>query len=122
VVEAAAAIIEENGDARTATKALKVLGENIDRIKAVVTERRKRSENEDFTFTYEEEADPEIFFVPYVWEVVVSVITSGSLEWNKNGIQVFPLLEEVMLSEVHVATDEPSTTVQEYSQDVSDVV
>ena len=43
---------------------------------------------EDFTFTYEEEADPEIFFVPYVWEVIVCAVTAISVEWNKDRIRV----------------------------------
>ena len=52
-----------------------------------------QSPEDDFTFTYEEETDPEIFFVPYVWEVIVCVMTSATMEWDKRRIQVFPLLE-----------------------------
>lgn len=50
---------------------------------------------EEFTFTYEEEADPEIFFLPYVWEVIVCVVTSGTMDWKKDEIRAFALLEEV---------------------------
>lgn len=50
--------------------------------------------NEDFTFTYEEEEDPEIFFVPYIWEIIVCVITSSNIEWNKKCIKVFPMMNQ----------------------------
>ena len=43
---------------------------------------------EDFTFTYEEEADPEIFFVPYVWEVIVCAVTGGAVPWNGTKIEL----------------------------------
>jgi hypothetical protein len=48
----------------------------------------------DFSFTHEEEADPEIFFIPYVWEVVVCVTTVISIEWEKENIMAFELLQE----------------------------
>ena len=121
MIETAARAIEADGDARTAPKALRVLSENMDQIKGVVVDRRKRSEAEDFTFTYEEEADPEIFFVPYVWEIVVCVVTSSSVEWNKHQIQVFPLLDEEPMEENGAAETVP-IPVGEYSKDVSDVV
>ncbi len=47
---------------------------------------------EDFKFTYEEEADPETFFVPYVWDVIVSTVTSNSLEWDRMNIKVFAIM------------------------------
>jgi hypothetical protein len=148
VITAAAAVIEENGDARTAAKALKVLADNMDRIREAVVERRKRPENEDFTFTYEEEADvsppfcscscsclwcfnlcrlrsqPEIFFVPYVWEVIVCVVTSSSVAWDKNRIQVFPLLDDEPLHEIvngDAGVGAPPA-IHAFSNDVSDVV
>lgn len=94
VIKIAAKIIESQFNARTATKALQVLTDNMGQIKDVVAEKKKKgSEKEDFTFTYEEETDPEIFFVPYVWEVIVCTVTASSIEWDKNKIQVFPLLE-----------------------------
>lgn len=71
-----------------------MLRDNIDKLHQAVQERKKAPDNEDFTFTYEEEADPEVFFVPYVWEVVVCAVTSGSIEWHKDQILVFPLLEK----------------------------
>jgi len=51
------------------------------------------TDSEDFAFTYEEEAVPEVFFLPYVWEVLVCAITSGSLEWDKAKISIFQLLK-----------------------------
>jgi hypothetical protein len=48
----------------------------------------------DFSFTHEEEADPEIFFIPYVWEVVVCVTTVISIEWERENIMAFELLQE----------------------------
>lgn len=118
----ATSIIEKDGNARTATKALKALAENIELIQGAVTENRKRADSEDFTFTYEEEADPEIFFAPYVWEVIVCVLTSASIEWHKNNIQVFPLQEE-RVETIDFATDgTPESTIPQFARDVTDVV
>merc|ERR1712087_1083967 len=44
----------------------------------------------DETFIYEEDTDPEIFFVTYVWEVVTKVVTSSFLEWKYDSITLFP--------------------------------
>jgi len=48
----------------------------------------------NLTFTYEEEADPEVFFVPYVWDVIVGSLTTTTMEWRRAFIQVFPLNDE----------------------------
>jgi hypothetical protein len=112
--------IIEDGSARTAPKALKILSDNIAQVRYGVTDERKRAEPEDFTFTYEEEADPEIFFSPYVWEVIVSVLTSASIEWNKNRIQVFPLLDEE--PEEDIESDASEINIPQFARDVSDVV
>ena len=119
VMETASSIIDSKGDARTAPKALKALKEDIDLIHAIVAERRKKADLDETLFTYEEEADPEIFFVPYVWEVTVNVVTSSSIEWEKNRIQVFALLDEEPV--VLIDNGAPAIT-GEYSKDVSDVV
>ncbi len=80
---------------------------------------------EDFTFTYEEESDPEGFFVPYVWEVIVCAITATSIEWDKQNIQVFPLFEQVshgnddIQIDVDIANQNSSN---KYSEDISEVV
>ena len=104
VTTAAVRIIDQDGNnARTAQKALKALSDHMHLILEVVKERSSTGRNNksfehqstenDFTFTYEEEADPEIFFVPYVWEVIVCVMTSATIEWDKSRIKVFSLLE-----------------------------
>lgn len=61
-------------------------------------------------FTYEEEADPEVFFVPYVWDVVVCALTASSIEWQKERIQVFPALpEEDVTADEHLPKEENGT-------------
>lgn len=121
----ASEVIEKGGESRTAAKALKVLSDNMSQIKEAVGDKKKRSDGDGFTFTYEEEADPEIFFVPYVWEVIVCAVTSSSIEWTKSRIQVFPLLDdpEAIDREGLVPhLDEQQPAIQDYSKDVSDVV
>jgi hypothetical protein len=93
VIDAASSVLEL-GNARTATKSLKVLSENIEQIRSVVVERKRQNDGEAFTFTYEEEADPETFFVPYVWEVIVCCATASAIEWTKLEIRVFLLLDD----------------------------
>ena len=113
--------IEKDSNARTATRALKVLSENLQTVRnAVVENNKRRSEPEDFAFTYEEEADPEIFFVPYVWEVIVCVLTSTSIEWNKGQIRVFPLLDEEP-EEEETENGSGEFRIPQFAQDVSDV-
>lgn len=98
-----------------------VLKKNMHQLKEVVSKQTDNTTRDDdsgdFTFTYEEEADPEIFFIPYLWEVVVCVATASSIEWEKNKILAFPLLEE---EEEDDTPDAPPTTG--FSQDVSDLV
>jgi hypothetical protein len=128
VTSAAARIIENDGNARTAPKALKILNDNLQQIQDAVKEstmgRKSEQQPEDFTFSYEEEADPEIFFVPYVWEVIVCVITSASIEWDKNRIRVFPLLD-IEEDETLNDTDDSSqlqSMIPQFARDVTDVV
>jgi hypothetical protein len=94
VTQEASAIIQEEG-ARTASKALNVLEDKIERLQNAAETKRKKEHVDDFTFTYEEEADPEIFFVPYVWETIVCIVTSSAIEWRKDDIRVFGLLDPV---------------------------
>jgi len=67
----------------------------------------------NLTFTYEEEADPEVFFVPYIWDVIVGTLTTTTMEWSRNKIQVFPLNEEAEVefgTPAHSTTDESDVT------------
>jgi len=74
---------------------------------------------EDFKFTYEEEADPETFFLPYTWSVIVCTATSSMLEWDKKNIKVFPIM--------HHAHDPSkkelsSSSTGEFVEDVDEMV
>lgn len=83
---------------------------------------------EDFKFTYEEEGDPETFFVPYIWDVIVSTVTSNTLEWDRMNIQVFPIMHHVDMGDdegsgTGTAADEAvSISRSEFASDVGDVV
>jgi len=121
MIKVADQIIQDDGNARTAAKAHKVLEANMERMLEV----SEGVQEADFTFSYEEEADPETFFVPYIWEIVVCVVSASTIDWDISRIQAFPLLEEEDVSEGK-AFDE-STSMKEdslnnYSKDVSDVV
>jgi len=75
---------------------------------------------EEFTFSYEEEADPEVFFVPYVWDLISSVVTASTIEWRKDEIQAFALLDEV-----EEETNNPSidyTLTDHYSKNADEMV
>ena len=89
---------------------------------AVADKKKKNSDKEDFTFTYEEESDPENFFVPYIWEVIVCAVTASSVEWDRNKIQVFPLLKvEEMPADIAEAS-EGNGAEPVFANDVMDVV
>ncbi|KAI2491903.1 hypothetical protein MHU86_22669 [Fragilaria crotonensis] len=118
IVQLAGKLVHDNGDARTAPKALMVLKLNMDKLK----EASEAIQEADFTFTYEEEADPEVFFVPYIWEVVVCVVTSSTIEWDTSRIQVFPLLDEEEEANSDPVGGEDQRLMQGFANDVSDVV
>ncbi len=129
VILTASIVIQEDGNTRNATKALHVLEAKIDRLREAVTdERRRKHPQEDFTFTYEEEADPEIFFVPYVWDVIVCAVTASSIEWDRSQIRVFPLLEDdyhgedIYPDESETGHDPDSTGASKFAVDVVDIV
>ena len=125
VIKSSAKIIEsQQFNARTATKALQVLTDNIDQIQEAVADKKKKAtDKDDFRFTYEEESDPESFFVPYIWEVIVCAVTASSVEWNKDSIQVFPLLEvEVAPDDVVEAHSGASAALPAFADDIMDVV
>lgn len=117
VISSASSLIQEDGDARTAPKAMHVLQENMSLLQEAVAA-HARDDSSDFTFTYEEEADPETFFIAYVWEVIVCVVTASSIEWAKNKILVFPLLEEDEDQE----EEGPGLPAKGFAADVNDVV
>ena len=73
----------------------------------------------DFTFTYEEEADPELFFVLYIWEVVSCVVTSSFIEWNKHHVRIYSMNDEYTVDE---DSQEGTPASNKYSKDVGDVV
>lgn len=81
---------------------------------------------EDFRFTYEEEADPEIFFVPYVWEIICSCVSASTLEWNKRRIKVFALLEYEEINNDHGAGLLDNNSISQsngmYAKDEADIV
>lgn len=78
---------------------------------------------EDFTFLYEEEADPEVFFVPYLWDMIVSVVTAGGMEWKKNDIKAFALLDEVDLEGLDQSVNESDVAATgNFSQNAEEMV
>ncbi|GKY92668.1 hypothetical protein MPSEU_000236800 [Mayamaea pseudoterrestris] len=119
----AASSLLEVGNARTATKALKYLSENIEQLRSAVVERKQQNDSEAFTFTYEEEADPETFFVPYVWEIIVCCATASAIEWTKPAIKVFPLLEDPIADESIFQDSQPRQlqSISDYAKDLTEV-
>jgi hypothetical protein len=78
---------------------------------------------EDFKFTYEEEADPETFFIPYTWSVIVCTVTSSLLEWDKKNIKVFPIIHHAAgASRNEIEDDLTASSTNEFVQNVDDVV
>ena len=143
IISCADKAIQEDGSARTADQAMQVLEKTVDKLKAVTKPLtstssvgpalRERSNSfdslasdistitdagSDFTFTYEEEQDPEIFFIPYIHEVVVCTISASSIEWNKSSIRIFPLLE----GEEEEEADGMAPALQSFASDVDDAV
>lgn len=121
IIKVADQVIHDDGDARTAIKAHKVLEANIENIMEV----SENVQEADFTFSYEEEADPEIFFVPYMWEIIVCVISASTIDWDVNRIKSFPLLEEELDMDGEESIDDSTLkdhSVNNYPEDISDVV
>jgi hypothetical protein len=117
IIKLSSKIVHEDGDARTAPKAFKALETNLDKLKAVSDSNLEA----DFTFSYEEEADPEVFFVPYIWEVVVCVVTASTIDWDTDRIQVFPLLDDLD-DDNNDSLEGDQAMMQGFTNDVSDVV
>ena len=116
-------LIQEDG-ARTASKALTVLEAHVEHLQKISEATKRKKERENIAFTYEEEADPEVFFVPYVWETIVCVVTSGTIEWHKEDIQAFPLLELAgeEATEAAGSNGRPELVTGQFSEDVGEVV
>lgn len=138
VIEEAEKIIQQAPNSN-AEKSMEALRENANVLKSLrVDSNRRRSQSsnssvsndstisdstmngmEDFKFTYEEESDPETFFIPYVWEAIVCTVTASSLEWDRMNIKAFAIIHH--LSNSGGDDDEvPSNT--EFAEDVDDVV
>lgn len=123
VTQTASSLIQEEY-ARSAPKALKVLESEIDVLKSAAEKKKKKGRADDFNFTYEEDSDPETFFVPYVWEVIVSVVTSSTIEWKRNEIRAFGLLEPVEGLQNQIPAEEifDASTVTQFEGDAEDLV
>lgn len=137
VIDEAEKIIQQTPN-RNAEKSMQALCENANVLKSLrVDGNRSRSVStsssvsndstisdstmngmEDFKFTYEEESDPETFFVPYVWEVIVSTVTSSSLEWDRMNIKVFSIMHHVS-NEIE---DDKAPSNNEFAEDVDNIV
>lgn len=53
----------------------------------------------------------EVFFVPYVWDMIVGTLTTTTMEWSRNKIQVFPLNNEEVMNPLPQQTSDQSETV-----------
>lgn len=107
----------------TAIQAMEHLANSVDTLKTAMRTSSMFQDDitdlpQDFTFTYEEEVDPEVFFVPYIWYVVTCAVTVSFLEWEKPSIKVYATGQqgerEGMLS--------VTATENSYSTDVINVV
>ena len=65
---------------------------------------------------------PEIFFLPYVWEIIVSIVTASSLEWSKKNIKIFALSNSVASEENYDGQRNTTTSGSDYAEDIADVV
>jgi hypothetical protein len=82
--------------------------------------------NEEFAFTYEEELDPEAFFIPYIWDVTICACTASLIEWDKPKVLVFPLninnARQPSSSRTGTGTTRTFDDGTTFSKDVADVV
>ena len=120
LIDKANVIIQEKSDGMSAVETMGVLKANIKKLKSYQTPEGLVSEEDsvaassegsvssdqsdlsdigNLTFQYEEEADPEVFFVPYIWDVIVGTLTTTTMEWTRNEIQIFPLNEDTEVAE-----------------------
>ena len=128
ITERANAVVEENGDGKSADLTMEVLKQHVSKLKAYYNPDGLVSDADsvasdasdlgNLTFTYEEEADPEVFFVPYVWDVTVGTLTTTTMEWSRNKIRVFPLNEEVAEPLTQTTDMEGLESIDEGSHDM----
>lgn len=104
LIKKANSIIEDNGAGTSADTTLSVLKTHVMELKSYLAPDGFASDADsvasdasdlgNMTFTYEEETDPETFFVPYVWDCTVGTLTTTTMEWSRRYIHVFPLNED----------------------------
>ena len=93
-------IIQDNGGGSSAEETMKALRSSTEWKSYLDGLPRKRTNSFDslssdasdignLTFQYEEESDPEVFFLPYIWDVTVCTLTT--FEWARHKIKVFGL-------------------------------
>ena len=125
IIDESMRLLEEGGEAvrTTPQKAHQILEANTDSLKKVAHPKTKR---DDFVFSYEEEDDPELFFVPYVWEVLVCTVSATTVEWDTSRIQIFDVQGNDDDDDNDALPPEASLTAAggggEFSKDIEHVV
>ena len=138
MVDKAHSIIREDGNALTAVQAMATLENNLKRLNLARSSSRSSHDsfqgnpdesmqnvyssdglNEDCAFTYQEESDPEAFFVPYIWDVTICACTASLIEWDKPKVLVFPINS---VPSINGASDHAAYGAGAFSKDVADVV
>ena len=135
LIQRANQIIDQQGSGRSAVESMKTLQMYSAELKSkssrgnrgrassadsISSEATDATDLGNLTFTYEEEADPEVFFVPYLWDVVVGTLTLSTLEWSREKILAFPLNEDIE-SDLHTnggANDFTERTEFDHTPDV----
>ena len=60
--------------------------------------------------------------MPYVWDVIVGTLTTTTMEWSRNNIQVFPLNEvaevESLTKNITKAIDGSNTAAHDNTPDI----
>lgn len=89
----------------------------------VADKKWKKEQPDDFIVYYEEEADPKICFVQYIWETIIYAMASSTIEWRKDEIHVFPLLDP-MDDPVPAESDQQVATSSngDYAKDTKEIV
>jgi len=93
LISHAHSLLSGKSEIRTAEMAMELLKDSVTALQNIDAGIEEQS-NEDFTYLYEEEDDPEVFFVPYIWEIISCVVTPGIIDWEKNRIRIIANTEE----------------------------